>query len=100
MAGLPDRSPGRPALPGEAHLLNHPLHLQLQRGQAPPELLEQPLQLVLLALSRPRRLLGLGQPAPQLLHLRRQCLVCDLRGREPVMALLWWGQMAERLLLS
>lgn len=64
----------------EAHLLNHSLHLQLQGSQAPSELLQQPLKLVLLSLSCPGRLLSLSQPGPQLLHFRCQCLVRHFSG--------------------
>lgn len=68
-----------PALLG-AHLFNHPLHLQLQGGQAPSELLQQPLKLVLLSFSCPGRVLSLSQPGAQLLHVSCQCLVCDFSG--------------------
>lgn len=73
-----------------AHLFNHSLHLQLQGGQAPPEVVQQPLKLVLLSLCRAGHVFGLSQPGAQLLHVCCQCLIRYFSGREAVMALLWW----------
>lgn len=64
----------------EAHLFKHPLCVQLQGGQAPSELLKQPLELVLLSLGCPGHLLSLGQPGPQVLHFCCQCLICHFSG--------------------
>lgn len=81
LAAIPSKPPSMTAGSLQrAHLFNHSLHLELQWSQAPSEVLEQPLKLILLSVSCPGCLLSLSQPGSQLLHFCCQCLICYFSG--------------------